>query len=62
MYSVRYLSENWSFTQVGGGQGTEDGKWLTVSQFPTTVHVELLQRKKIPDPVGIHFIVTNSSH
>jgi beta-mannosidase len=49
--SARPLSQNWSFTQVGGGQGTKNGEWLNVSQFPTTVHVELLRLGRIPDPV-----------
>lgn len=43
----------WSFTQIGGGQGTKDGEWLTTSEFPTTVHVELLRLKRIPDPVSV---------
>lgn len=46
------LDKDWSFTQVGGGQGTEDGEWIPVSNFPTTVHVELLKLGKIPDPVS----------
>ncbi|KZP32901.1 glycoside hydrolase family 2 protein [Athelia psychrophila] len=50
MSIIKQLNENWSFTQVGGGDGTKDGEWLAVSQFPTTVHVELLKLKKIPDP------------
>ncbi|KAF8192560.1 glycoside hydrolase family 2 protein [Pholiota molesta] len=46
---------DWSFTQVGGGEGTKDGEWLQVSSFPTTVHVELLKLKRIPDPfIGLH--------
>ncbi|CAA7259722.1 unnamed protein product [Cyclocybe aegerita] len=46
---------DWCFTQLGGGDGTKDGEWLKVSSFPTTVHVELLKLKKIPDPfVGLH--------
>ncbi|KAJ7498968.1 glycoside hydrolase family 2 protein [Mycena latifolia] len=45
--------QDWTFTQVGGGEGTKDGEWLQVSQFPTTVHVELLHLKRIPDPVGV---------
>ncbi|KAL1676287.1 glycoside hydrolase family 2 protein [Schizophyllum commune] len=46
---------DWSFTQVGGGEGTKDGEWLQCSQFPTTVHVELLKLKRIPDPfLGLH--------
>ncbi|KAJ7179206.1 beta-mannosidase [Mycena filopes] len=48
------LLTNWAFTQIGGGEGTKDGEWLDVS-LPTTVHVELLKLKKIPDPfIGIH--------
>lgn len=47
------LLQDWSFTQIGGGKGSKDGEWLTVSQFPTTVHVELLKLNRIPDPVGI---------
>ncbi|EIM88069.1 beta-mannosidase [Stereum hirsutum FP-91666 SS1] len=53
--SVRTLNDGWSFTQVGGGEGTKNGEWLAVSEFPTTVHVELLKLKRIPDPfVGLH--------
>ncbi|KAJ7507752.1 glycoside hydrolase family 2 protein [Mycena galericulata] len=44
------LLQDWTFTQIGGGEGTKDGEWLQVSQFPTTVHVELLNLKRIPDP------------
>ncbi|KAI0053587.1 glycoside hydrolase family 2 protein [Auriscalpium vulgare] len=52
---LRPLSQDWSFTQVGGGQGTKQEEWLPVSSFPTTVHVELLSLKKIPDPfVGLN--------
>ena len=47
---------DWSFTQVGGGEGTKDGEWLQCSQFPTTVHVELLKLKRIPDPVSGHIV------
>ncbi|KAF8076338.1 glycoside hydrolase family 2 protein [Lyophyllum atratum] len=51
---ARSLQE-WSFTQVGGGEGTKEGEWLQTSEFPTSVHVELLKLKKIPDPfVGLH--------
>ncbi|TFK55470.1 glycoside hydrolase family 2 protein [Heliocybe sulcata] len=53
--SLTTISEGWSFTQIGGGQGTEEGEWLACSEFPTTVHVELLKLKKIPDPfIGLH--------
>ncbi|OCH90937.1 glycoside hydrolase family 2 protein [Obba rivulosa] len=55
MSTVRSLNEGWSFTQVGGGQVMKDGDWLPVNNFPTTVHVELLAYKRIPDPfVGLH--------
>lgn len=48
---------DWKFTQIGGGEGTKDGEWLQVSSFPTTVHVELLKLKKIPNPVcSLHFV------
>lgn len=57
MSIIKQLNENWSFTQVGGGDGTKDGEWLAVSQFPTTVHVELLKLKKIPDPVCVRLIL-----
>lgn len=50
-FGVLRSLENWSFTQVGGGQGTKDGEWLKVTSFPTTVHVELLKLGRIPDPV-----------
>ena len=48
--NIRAL-QDWAFTQVAGGEGTKEGEWLPVSQFPTTVHVELLKLKRIPDPV-----------
>ncbi|KAF9263450.1 glycoside hydrolase family 2 protein [Marasmius fiardii PR-910] len=49
--TTRFLKD-WSFTQIGGGEGTKDGEWLDIpnDQFPTTVHVELLRLGKIPDP------------
>lgn len=53
MSSIRTLASGWQFSQVGGGQGTNDGEWLPVSEFPTTVHVELLKSKRIPDPVRL---------
>ena len=46
------LLDNWSFTQIGGGQGTRDGEWIPVSSFPTTVHIELLKINRIPEPVS----------
>lgn len=50
--TTHFLDRNWTFTQIGGGQGTEDGEWLETSAFPTSVHVELLHSRKIPDPVS----------
>ncbi|TFK28781.1 beta-mannosidase [Coprinopsis marcescibilis] len=51
---ARFLGD-WQFTQVGGGQGTAEDEWLPTSSFPTTVHVELLNLKRIPDPfIGLH--------
>jgi hypothetical protein len=51
----RPLHEDWSFTQIGGGDGTQDGEWLPVTNFPTSVHVELLKLKRIADPfVGLN--------
>lgn len=50
MISVRRLLDTgWTFTQIGG---TDDDEWLKTSTFPTSVHVELLHLKKIPDPVS----------
>jgi len=51
MSIIRSLTQDWSFTQVGGGKGTKDDEWLAAAQFPTTVHVELLHAERIPDPV-----------
>ncbi|THH31326.1 hypothetical protein EUX98_g2891 [Antrodiella citrinella] len=48
---TRILNEAWQFTQIGGGEVVKDGEWLEVTEFPTTVHVELLKAKKIPDPI-----------
>ncbi|KAH9900032.1 glycoside hydrolase family 2 protein [Cubamyces lactineus] len=53
----RELSEGWTFAKVAGGEqdAVKDGEWLPVHSFPTTVHVELLKLKKIPDPfIGLH--------
>lgn len=50
------INKNWSFTQLGGGEGTKDGEWLNCKHFPTSVHVELLDRKAIPDPVSHIYI------
>ena len=50
--SVEELVEGWTFTEIGGGQGTKDCEWLNVERVPTTVHVELLKAGRIPDPVS----------
>lgn len=53
--TLRILNEGWSYTQVGGGLGTQDGEWLSATELPTTVHVELIRLKKIPDPfIGLN--------
>ena len=49
---TRVLGDGWTFTQITGGQEPENGQWLETSAFPTSVHVELLRLKKIPDPVS----------
>ena len=51
--TARELHEGWAFAKVGGREVTEvrDGEWLPAQSFPTTVHVELLGHKRIPDPV-----------
>lgn len=47
------LLTDWTFTQAGVDEAKKIiGEWLPVSSFPTTVHVELLKLKKIPDPVS----------
>jgi len=51
--TTRVLGDGWTFTQIGGSQEIEDGEWLETSDFPTSVHVELLRLKKIPDPVSL---------
>ncbi|KAL1739887.1 galactose-binding domain-like protein, partial [Schizophyllum fasciatum] len=48
--SINRPLTDWFFTQIGGGDGTKDGEWVQCSEFPTTVHVELLKLKRIPDP------------
>ena len=45
----RILGYGWTFTRIGGDHETE---WLETSTFPTSVHVELLHLKQIPDPVS----------
>ncbi|TBU32964.1 glycoside hydrolase family 2 protein [Dichomitus squalens] len=55
MATARDLHDGWTFTQLGKSQVLKEGEWLPVKSFPTTVHVELLGYKRIPDPfVGLH--------
>jgi beta-mannosidase len=51
MLTSKEIKDGWSFTQVTGGRGTKDGEWLETTAFPTTVHVELIRKNIIPDPV-----------
>ncbi|KIK97998.1 glycoside hydrolase family 2 protein [Paxillus rubicundulus Ve08.2h10] len=54
MSILRTIASGWSFSQVGGGP-LEDREWIPVSAFPTTIHVELLKLKRIPDPfIGLN--------
>ena len=61
MGTIRELIQGWSFTETGGGQGTDDGEWLNVERVPTTVHFELLKVGRIPDPVSRGFANTKLS-
>ena len=49
------IEEGWQYGLAdANGTDTGDvktGEWKFVKSFPTTVHVELLNDKKIPDPV-----------
>lgn len=50
MMVSRHLNQDWSFSQAD-----KPDEWIPTSEFPTTVHVELLKQKKIPDPfVGLN--------
>lgn len=52
--NTKTLGDGWSFARIGGAGGhtvVQEGEWLPVKSFPTTVHVELLKCGKIPDPV-----------
>lgn len=46
------IDNDWVFTQVGGGPATKEGEWINCKHFPTSVHVELFESNKIPDPVS----------
>lgn len=55
MPSTIPISADWSFAEVGGGQVNAKDEWIPCSQFPTSVHAELIKLGKIPDPyVGLH--------
>jgi beta-mannosidase len=57
MLISKEIGQGWSFTQISGGRGTKDGEWLEASAFPTTVHVELIRKNIIPDPVCVNQIL-----
>lgn len=40
------IDQNWTFKEAG----KDDSTYLTVGQFPTNVHLDLLSHKLIPDP------------
>ena len=48
----RTINDGWKFTQIGGGDVVKKDEWINVKDFPTTVQVELLKEKRIPDPVS----------
>lgn len=51
----QFIGADWEFTQIGGGEANKDGEWLKASKAVTSVHVELLKLKKIPDPfIGLN--------
>ena len=54
----RTINDGWTFTQIGGGDVVKKDEWINVKDFPTTVHVELLKEKRIPDPVSGPLIST----
>lgn len=51
MCKTTTLNQDWKFAQLS--EQTADD-WLPVTQFPTSVHVELLKAGRIPDPVSMH--------
>lgn len=53
------LDAGWSYALLDAhgtdAGGIKPGEWAPVQAFPTTVHVELLKAKKIPDPfIGLN--------
>jgi beta-mannosidase len=68
MSKTRALDSGWSFTQLTDAPGykrtTKKGEWISTQEFPTTIHVELLKLKKIPDPVrrACEFFVRQDTH
>lgn len=54
-WKSRDIHEGWKFKKAspGGNEYVKDGEEFAVQQFPTTVHVELLKQKMIPDPVRL---------
>lgn len=51
MPSRTALCDNWEFTQLPSARLPETKPaWSQCSKFPTSVHVELMKQKKIPNP------------
>ena len=55
--AVKAIDKGWSYS-LANANGTDTGdvkvgEWTPVKSFPTTVHVELLGYKRIPDPVRV---------
>src|SRR5277367_445170 len=44
--SVTPINQNWTFKQAD----KKNSKWLSVSQFPTSVHLDLIANGLISDP------------
>ncbi len=44
--AITPINQNWQFKQVD----SEKSDWLTVAQFPTNVHLDLIANNIIPDP------------
>ena len=55
----RDIHEGWTFKKVTAGGASDEyvkvDEEFIAQQFPTTVHVELLKEKRIPDPVSGSF-------
>ena len=59
-WESRDIHDGWSFKRTDHRDDSDKksgelafGEGFAVREFPTTVHVELLKQKKIPDPVCV---------